>query len=71
MRLDYDTLRQAADLAGDTGPLQETAVLNLSNNDLDDVSILVQETPELENLNLAFNHLQRVAPLHKLSCLTR
>uniref|UniRef100_A0A7S4KMC5 U2A'/phosphoprotein 32 family A C-terminal domain-containing protein n=1 Tax=Guillardia theta TaxID=55529 RepID=A0A7S4KMC5_GUITH len=62
---------QAADLAGDTGPLVETAVLNLANHDLDDVSILVQETPELENLNLAFNHLDRVTPLQKLSCLMR
>ena len=29
------------------------------------------QVPEVENLNLAFNHLARVGPIPRLTCLTR
>ena len=55
---------------GDPVP-HDAADANLSNRELDDVSILAVETPLLENLNLAFNHLRRVNPIQKLTSLTR
>ena len=39
--------------------------------DLDDVTMLIEETPFLENLNLAFNQLTRLMPIPSLTCLTR
>jgi hypothetical protein len=70
VRLDAEILLQALAQAGETDPYN-AADANLSNRDLDDVSLLEVETPQLENLNLAFNHLRRVHPIHKLECLTK
>jgi hypothetical protein len=68
--LDHDVLLQALAQSGELSP-HEAADVNLSNRDLDDVSLLVSETPMLENLNLAFNRLRRVNPIPKLECLTK
>jgi len=70
VRLDHDVLLQSLAQAGETSA-HDAADVNLSNRDLDDVSLLATETPLLENLNLAFNRLRRVNPLPMLTCLTR
>ena len=70
VRLDHEILQQALAQAGETTP-HNAADANLSNRDLDDVSLLVSETPMLENLNLAFNCLRRVHPIQKLDRLAK
>ena len=70
VRLDHEILQQALVQAGETTP-HDAADANLSNRNLDDVSLLASETPMLENLNLAFNCLRRVHPIQKLVHLAK
>lgn len=70
VRLDHEILTAALAQAGEKSA-HDAADCNLSNRDLDDVSLLAAETPCLDNLNLAFNRLRRVHPIPKLTCLTK
>ena len=70
VRLDHEILMAALAQAGETSA-HDAADCNLSNRDLDDVSLLAAETPGLDNLNLAFNRLRRVHPIPKLTFLTK
>jgi hypothetical protein len=70
VRLDREMLMQALAQSGETSP-HHAADANLSNRDLDDVSMLATETPQLANLNLAFNNLRRVQTIPKLEHLTK
>ena len=70
VRLDHEILLAALAQAGEKSPY-DAADCNLSNRELDDVSLLTTETPALDNLNLAFNRLRRVHPIPRLTCLTK